>query len=387
MERGIPFGRVCGFPLTVHWSVLVILWLFTWSLASALPETVTGYTPFVYWSAGLVGAVVLLSSLLAHELTHAIVARRNGISVKGVQLWLLGGVARLSDEPTSPRTAFWVAASGPLTSFALTVVFACAAVVLRTSFASDVVVAVAWWLSSANLILAAFNMLPAAPLDGGRVLRAVLWYRQGDAVRSAVTAARAGRTVAALLIGLGLVEVFFGAVVGGVWLTFIGWFLYSAARDEEWSALARRTLTDVTVADVMTRDPHTVPASITINRFIEGYLLADRHSGYPVVTNEGALSGLITLTQVRGVARGERATVLVGEVAQPLDRVPTAAPGETVLDVIERLAAAGAKRALVLDNGHLVGIVTSDDLARLIDVAKVSLPITAAGHVHASPAR
>lgn len=394
MDRGVPIGRVCGFPLTVHWSVLIVLWLFTWSLASGLAETTAGRPSVVYWTAGLVGASTLLASLLLHELTHAIVARRHGVTVKSIQLWLLGGVARLADEPTTPRTAFWVAASGPLTSFVLAGGFTCAAVLFRVAAVSDVVIAVTWWLAGVNLILALFNLLPAAPLDGGRLLRAVLWHRQGDAVRSAVTAARAGRIVGCGLICFGLLEVMVGAIVGGLWLMFVGWFLFTAARDEEWSVLTRRALADAVVGDVATAAPHTVPAWITIDRFIEDYLLVDRHSGYPVLARDGSLTGLITLTQVRSVPFGERATTTVGEAAQSLDHVPTAALNEPVFALIERLAETGAKRALVLDSGLLVGIVTSGDLTRLIDVVRLSpphpaasVPLTPPTVVTASPAR
>ena len=193
MDGGIPLGRVAGFALSVDWSVLVILWLFTWSLAATLPDTAPGHPSNVYWLAGIVGAVVLLASLLAHELTHAIVARREGVKVLGMKLWLFGGIARLGGEAKTPRAEFRIAASGPAMSLALAAIFAGAAAALRAVGTGDVVVAVTWWLAGINLILGLFNLLPGAPLDGGRILRAYLWRRHGDAVRAAVGAARAGR--------------------------------------------------------------------------------------------------------------------------------------------------------------------------------------------------
>ena len=233
MDEGIPLGRVAGFPLSVHWSVLVIMWLFTWSLAATLPDLAPGHAPSTYWLAGACGAAVLLASLLAHELTHAIVASRSGIKVLGVKLWLFGGIARLGGDAKTPRAAFWIAASGPAMSLALAAVFAGVAAGLRAVGTADIVVAVAWWLAGINLILGLFNLLPGAPLDGGRILRAYLWRRHGDAVRAAVGAARAGRVVAYALIGIGLLEFLAGSLVGGVWMAFIGWFLLTAARDEE----------------------------------------------------------------------------------------------------------------------------------------------------------
>ena len=238
MDDGIPLGRVAGFPLTVHWSVLVILWLFTWSLAASLPDVAPGYSRAAYWLAGAVGGAVLLASLLAHELTHAIVARRAGVEVVGVKLWLFGGIARLGGEARTPRTAFWIAASGPATSLGLAALFACLTVGLRAVGAPDIVVSVASWLAAINCVLGVFNLLPGAPLDGGRILRAYLWRRHGDAVRAEIGAARAGRILALILIGLGLLEFLAGSLVGGVWMAFIGWFLLMAAREEDVGAHA-----------------------------------------------------------------------------------------------------------------------------------------------------
>ena len=311
MDGGIPLGRVAGFPLTVHWSVLVILWLFTWSLAATLPDTAPGHPSNVYWLAGVTGSVVLLASLLAHELTHAIVARREGVKVLGVKLWLFGGIARLGGEAKTPGTEFRIAASGPAMSLALAAIFAGAAAALRAVGTADVVVAVTWWLAGINLILGLFNLLPGAPLDGGRILRAYLWRRHGDAVRAAVGAARAGRVVAYALIGMGLLEFLAGSLVGGVWMAFIGWFLLTAARDEETSVLTRQSLAGVSVADVMAAHPHTAPGWISVEEFIQRYLLGDRHSSYPVENQDGSITGLITLTQLRGVAPDQRASTLV----------------------------------------------------------------------------
>ncbi|WP_299564304.1 site-2 protease family protein [uncultured Mycolicibacterium sp.] len=372
MSEGIPVGRIFGLPLRVHWSVLVITWLFTWSLASTLPQAAPGHTTGTYWLAGICGAVVLLASLLAHELTHALVARRAGVEVLDVTLWLFGGVARLGGEARSPREAFRIAASGPAMSLSLAGLFAAAAAVLNAVDGPAIVAAVGWWLAGVNLVLALFNMLPGAPLDGGRVLRAILWRIHGDPERASIGAARAGRVVAFLLIVLGLVQFLAGAVVGGAWTVFIGWFMLTAARQEEQWTRAQRTLAGVTVAHAMTPHPRTVPGWISVEEFIQRYLLGDRHSSYPVEGADGTVIGLITLEQLRRVAPGLRDSVRLADVAVPLNQVATAAPDEPVTALLERLEQHRGRRALVLDRGRVVGIVTAADLARLVEVMTVA---------------
>jgi Zn-dependent protease len=369
---GIPVARVYGIPVSIHWSVLVILWLFTWSLASLLPGVAPGHAEATYWLAGLCGAVVLLVSLLAHEAMHAIVARRNGIEVKGLKLWLLGGVARLGSEAKTPQADFRVAVAGPATSLVVAAAFAGIAVILRATGAADLVVGVSWWLAAINLVLGLFNLIPGAPLDGGRILRAFLWRRCGDPTRAAVGAARAGRFVGYALIGVGLLQFFAGAVVGGVWTVFIGWFLLTAARTEEATALVRHALAGLTVADVMTADPHTAPAGISVDDFIRDYLLADRHSAYPVERPDGTICGLVTLEQLRNLPSPERASTLVEETAIPLAQVPIAGPDEPVTVLPERLGSSAGHRVLVMRDGpHVMGIVTARDIARFLDVRQL----------------
>ena len=380
---GIPLGRIAGFPVRVNWSVLVILWLFTWSLASTLPTVARGYSPVAYWVAGACGATVLLASLLAHELAHAIVARRAGVTVLGVTLWIFGGVTRLGGEAKTPQTAFRIAVAGPATSLMLAALFAGAGAGLQAMEVGHIAVGVTWWLAGINTLLGVFNLLPGAPLDGGQVLRAWLWRRHGDPTRAAVGAARAGRTLAFVLVAFGLLEFLAGAMVAGVWLAFIGWFIFTAAHTDEASALTRSALSGVRVGEAMTPNPHTAPAWITVQDFIERYLLGDRHSAYPVKDRNGSILGLITLTQLRQVEPGNRSTILVGDVAVPLSSVPIASPDEPVTALLERLASGHGNRALVVDGAFVVGIVTPSDLTRLVDVYRLAKPdVTAADGGH-----
>jgi hypothetical protein len=199
-----------------------------------------------------------------------------------------GGVTRIEGEAQTPRTQFWSAFSGPLTSLLLSALFAGVAASLRAVAAAPLAVGVAGWLSGVNLLLALFNLLPGAPLDGGRVLQAILWRRYGDKTRASLGAARAGRVLAIGLIVLGLVEFLTRSLLSGVWLAFIGWFLFTVAREEEARVLNQQSLAGVRVADVMSTDPRTAPGWISVADFIENYLLGDRHSAYPVEARNGS---------------------------------------------------------------------------------------------------
>jgi Zn-dependent protease len=367
MSDGVSLGTIAGLQVRANWSVLVLLWLFAWSLASTLPGTVPGYHTGAYWVAGIVGAVVLLASLLAHELTHAVVARHAGMTVASVTLWMFGGVTRIEGDVKNPRTEFWIAFSGPLTSLLLSALFAGLAEGMHAAAVAPVAVAVAWWLSGVNLVLAVFNLLPGAPLDGGRILQSILWRRYGDKTRAAVGAARAGRLLAFCLIGLGLVEFVTRSIVSGVWLAFIGWYLLAVAREEEARVLSQQALTGVRVADVMSANPRTAPGWISVADFIEKYLLGDRHSAYPVEASDGSVTGLITLSQLRGVPASRRANTLIGDVAIPLNRVVTARPEEPVTVLLRRVPSITDGRVLVVDQGRVVGIVAPADIAKVIE--------------------
>lgn len=369
MADDIKLGRVAGFPLAMNWSVLLIAWLLTWSLATgSFPYDAPGHSPSTYWITGLVAALVFFASLLAHELAHAVVARRAGVEVKGLTLWLFGGVATLGGEPPTPRADFRIAAAGPATSLGLAAAFGLVAGGLDVLGVAHLAVVAARWLAGINLMLGLFNLIPGAPLDGGRLLRAFLWRRHGDRVRAAVTAARAGATVGYGLIGLGLLQFLAGASVGGLWLVFIGWFVLGAARAEEAAVLTRDALGGLRVADVMTPRPVVAPGSITVRDFIERYLLGSPHSAYPVEGPGGGIVGLVTLAQLRGVPAAARDETTVVDIAVPLTDVPVAAPDDALVPLLERLTGQTGGRALVFDHGALVGIVTPTDIARATEL-------------------
>ncbi len=379
MREDIPLGRVAGCPVDVNWTVLVILGLFTWSLAASLPRSAPGYPTVVYWLIGVSGAVVLLASLLAHELSHAVIARRAGVDVSGVTLWMLGGVAHLDSEAKTPGAQFRIAIAGPLVSLGLSALFHIAAVWMHAAGLPAIVVSAASWLAAINLLLGVFNLLPGAPLDGGRVLQAYLWHRTADATRAALGAARFGRLLAYIIIGLGMAQILAGALITGLWLAFIGVFVHTAARDEERRLRSRQLLAGVRVADAMTADPRTAPGTLTAQTFIEHYLVGARHSCYPVVGPDGSVLGMITLTQLRQIAPERRATSLLCDIAVPLNELATAMPSEPVTALLERLTKAPGGQVLVLEGGRVVGIVTANDIARVLDARALARPSQSAG--------
>ncbi len=369
MANDVKLGRVAGFPLAMNWSVLVIAWLLTWSLATgSFPYDAPGHAPGTYWITGLVAALVFFASLLAHELAHAVVARRFGVEVKGLTLWLFGGVATLGGEPPTPQADLRIAAAGPAASLGLGLGFGLIAGGLDLLGVAHLAVVAARWLAGINLMLGVFNLVPGAPLDGGRLLRAFLWRRHGDRVRAAVTAARAGVTVGYGLIWLGLLQFLDGASIGGLWLVFIGWFVLGAARAEEAAVLTRDALGGLRVADVMTPRPVVAPGLTTVRDFIERYLLGSPHSAYPVEGPGGRIVGLVTLAQLRGMPAAARDATTVADIAVPLADVPVAAPDDPLVSLLERLTGPTGGRALVFEHGALAGIVTPTDIARATEL-------------------
>jgi Zn-dependent protease len=307
--------------------------------------------------------------LLAHELGHALMARRHGLAVRDIRLWLLGGVSTLEGDAPSARAALQIAIVGPLTSLAIGVVAFAVALALDALGGMQLAVAACVWLASVNVILAVFNLLPGAPLDGGRVLRAVLWKRWGDGQRAAVTAARAGRVVGWSLAGLGVLELLATGSIGGMWLMILGAFIATAAQAEEMQTVVAFELRDVRVRDVMTANPVCAPASVTVDDLLHDYVMRLRCSTFPVLDEHGEVAGLATLTRMKSVPAARRATTLARDIAWPVELVAGAAPDELLLDVMKRATGSADGRVLVFDGDELVGIVSPTDIAQTLQYA------------------
>lgn len=367
MGASFSLGRILGVRVGVNWSVLVIFGLIVYGLAGVqFPRLYPDYVGGAYLLAGLTTALVFVASLLAHELAHAVVARRNGLTVEGITLWLFGGVARLSGEAPSPGAELRIAGVGPLVSLLLGVGFGVLAGGLWVAGVHGLAIAALGWLGGINIVLALFNVVPAAPLDGGRLLRAIVWWRTGDRLRATVRAAQAGRVFGWILIVGGLLLFLTGQLPGGLWLALIGWFLIGAASAEGQQAAVRLALSGLPVERIMTAGPMTVPASMTVADFLTNYTLAHRHSAYPVVDMAGGVVGMVTHKRITEVPADQRAAVLVGQAACPLDDVPATSPNESVADLLPRLGGCAEGRALVFSDGRMSGIVSLSDVTRAL---------------------
>lgn len=383
MDENIRFGRVAGIPVGANWSLLVVFWLMASGLATArFPNDHPGYGDGAYWAAAVVTAMAFYVALLAHELGHALMARRQGIPVQSITLWLFGGVTRMNGESASPEAALRVAVIGPAVSLVGAGLFAVLALLLDSVGAPPLLGGVAGWLAGINLILAIFNLLPAAPLDGGRILQSVLWRRRGDRFSASVTAARAGRALGYFLVGLGVVGFSARSGIGPLWLVFLGVFLLMAARSEQAAAEARLHLEGVSVGSIMTPHPVIAPGWLTVDAFLEDYAPHHRFSSFPVQRFDGALAGLVTLHRLKAVQREEQASVRVLDVTCGMGEVPVTRSDALLLDLVGEMVGSPDGRALVIDDGQLVGIVSPTDVARALELAAVD-----AGRAGPAPGR
>ena len=366
MDGNFTIGRFGGVEVRLHWSLLAVFALIVWSLADGVfPSENPGLSDGTYLGIAVVAALLFLASILLHELGHAWAARREGIEVDSITLWLFGGVAEFKDRFSSAGAEFRVALSGPLVSIGLGVLF----VLIALADLPTAVDAVAAWLGYINLILAAFNLIPASPLDGGRVLHAALWRAKGDFAWATRVASEIGQGFAYLFIALGLVMFIFEGSFSGAWLAFIGWFLLQGARAEARYVATEEALGGLRVRDLMVRHPVTVDADSTIGRFMDDVASSHRFTTYPVLDG-GSPVGLLAFASVAAVPRSEWDTQRVRDAMIPLDQVPLLTDDEKAIDALVELSAPRANRGLVVDNGHLAGLLSITDLARALEVGR-----------------
>ncbi|MDH3225812.1 MAG: site-2 protease family protein [Thermoleophilia bacterium] len=364
MTRAVGIGRLAGVRVEVDWTWLLVFSLMTWALADAVfPEQSPGLSQGTYWAMAVVGTLTLFFSLLLHELGHSVQARREGMEIEGITLWLFGGVARFRGAFPSARAELRIALAGPAVTVVLAVLYGAVA----TLGLPESIHSLAIWLASINVVLLVFNMLPGLPLDGGRVARAVIWEITDDFDRATHIAGRAGQLLAYFLMSAGVALTLLAGVVSGIWLAIIGWFLLGASRSEIEQADMQRHLGGLSVADLMVRDPVTVPADMSLARFLDEVVWRHRYTSYPVLDESGHPAGLIAFRRLTRVPREQLALHRVGQHALALDRVVSLAPETPLIEAMQEMGARGAGRALVVANGRLVGLISSTDVLRALE--------------------
>ena len=360
--RSIRIGTFAGIPFGIQPLWFVIFGLITWSLAVGwYPSQVPGIATGTAWALGAASALLLFASVVAHEYGHAIVARRRGVDVEGIDLWLLGGVARMRGEARNPSDELAYAVAGPAVTLVLAALFGGLAALVSHRSAPELH-ALLYYEALVNALLLGFNLLPAFPLDGGRVLRALLWRRSGDAVRATRTAARIGRAFGIALIAFGVLEALSG-YVAGLWLAVIGWFLVSASGSQALHAEVVEVFAGMPAADLMTTPVVAVSAGATVADAIDEVILQQPHPAFPV-TDAGRAVGMLTVEAVEHVPLARRARVHVAEIA---DRDPSLLlrPDADVAALLDNPAFIRVRRAVVVDSaGRPVGVVSITDVER-----------------------
>ncbi|MCW2883607.1 MAG: hypothetical protein QOE54_6730 [Streptosporangiaceae bacterium] len=367
MKQNLRLGRVAGIPIGLQWSALAIIALIALTLATGvLPSAVPGRSVVVYWAAAIPAAAVFLACLLAHELAHSLVAQRKGVRVRSITLWMLGGISELEDEAPDPKADLAIAAAGPLTSLGLGAVFIAAFPIAGALGAPPLLTQTLGWLGLINLMLAVFNLLPGAPLDGGRVLRAILWRHYHDRTRADLAAAHAGRTLGLTLVCVGLGELLFLNAGAGLWLMLIGWFLTVAAKTEATSRLVHNALADVRVSEIMTPHPDCAPAWHDIETFVQRTLVTSRQEAFPVLELDGRPTGVVTTDQLARIPPERRGNLLISSIAIPLPEQNVCGPDDSAADLSGKRPVAGQLVAVVVDGDHVVGVITSADFTRIV---------------------
>jgi Zn-dependent protease/CBS domain-containing protein len=369
-ERGIHLFTIAGIRILIDYSWFVIFFLVAVSLATGyLPQEYPGASAPAYWAGGLLATVAFFLSILFHELAHSLVALRSGIEIPSITLFLFGGVSRLSEEPKDPKADLTIAIVGPFSSFALAFVFWLAGERLG-GVIHPLALAVVHYLSLINLALGIFNLIPGFPLDGGRVLRAIVWWRTGSLDHATRLVSDLGKGFALTLMFLGAMLLFRGVVLGGIWLILIGMFLRgSAAQGYEQMSLMR-ALQSVKVGDVMIPSPVTVSPDLTLSDLVNGFFLRYGYRGFPVEEG-GKVLGLISIADLAGLPESELSARRVRDTMRHLDASHAISKEAPLLQALERLSAPNVGRLLVLEDGRLSGMITKTGLVRLLEIRQI----------------
>jgi len=370
LRSQIKLGRIGGIEIGLHYSWLIIAILIALSLSDHFHSVNSDWNTAIIWSAAVVTAILFFATLLLHELAHSFVARSRGLRVRAITLFALGGVSQIESESPDAKSEFWIAIVGPITSVIIGV--CCLGLARLAGWAPGVepgtpAIAVLLWLGYINLALAAFNMIPGYPLDGGRVLRSIFWWVTGTAERATRSAALVGQGVAFLFILFGLFRFFVGANFGGLWIAFIGWFLLDAARGSYVQVEIMADLRNRRVADIMERECSAVGGELSVRDFVDEYLLHSASRCFPVIQN-GNLAGLVTPNEIRKVDRGDWDRTSLQSIMRPANQLRAVPPDMPAIQALELMAREHLSQLVVVADGKLQGIFSRGQVARFLQV-------------------
>ncbi|MCR3955014.1 MAG: site-2 protease family protein [Gudongella sp.] len=362
MKGSYLIGTIRGIRIEINISWLAAFLLISATLATGFfPARYPDWGQDVYWILGSSVAILMLLSIIAHELSHSLVANRLGVGVKRITLFIFGGIADLEKEPDSPRKEFLVAIAGPLMSLVLVVVFRAIGVGADYLQLPEYFSVVFLYLSSINLVLAVFNMFPAFPLDGGRVLRAAIWHFTGNLHKATRIASTIGQWFGYFLMFIGLTNMFYGNLINGLWILFIGYFVVQASQSSYQNTIVSDIFSRTMVGEFMTREVVSIDRSVSVSDAVDEYFFRYKFNVFPVM-DEGDVTGIITIDNVKGIPKEEWGVTTVGAIATEIGDVLRVSPDETVSNVVSKIFSNNIGRVLVMEEDSLVGIVSRTDI-------------------------
>lgn len=358
-KQNIYLGRILGIPISLDFSWFLIFVLLSWTLAvSYYPTEFKDWPGYLYWVMGSVTALLLFGSVLLHELGHSFVALRFNLPVKSITLFIFGGVAQISSEPRNPRAEFGIAIAGPVVSFVLGISF----YLMKPVFgANSPFFALVEYLSYINILLAAFNLIPGFPLDGGRVFRAIVWAISGNMRKATVIAGTVGRIVAFIFIYFGVMQIFSGRVADGLWIIFIGWFLESAASAQIHQQEIHDLIANHRVEEAMNRHFAIIPSTALLQDLINHHIIGEGRR-YLIVLKDDRFAGLLTLHRIKEIPPLERVNTTVDQVMVPMSELKWISPRTEIWEALQEMDRDGVNQLPVMEGENIVGVLSREDV-------------------------
>jgi Zn-dependent protease/predicted transcriptional regulator len=355
-------GKIMGIPIRMHFSWLIIFGLITWSLSTYyFPQAAPDLPTASYWMKGTLAALLLFASVTFHELAHSFVAQRYKISIESITLFIFGGIAQMKGEPANPRAEFRIAIAGPLSSFFLSVLF-----FFLSGNTTGGIKALFSYLAQINLIIGVFNLIPGFPMDGGRVLRSVIWEKKKNFYYATQKASSIGQKIALFFIIFGIFSILTG-MSGGLWLMLVGWFLYTAAQASYQQSTLQESLSGIKVRDIMVKDIVTLSSFITVDESVNNYFLRYGYGGFPII-DDGKFLGIVTLKEVKNIHRENWGKEKVADILVPHDKRWEVSPEDDVIKALELMIKEDKGRLVIIENNKLSGLITRNGIARYVQI-------------------